>query len=573
LAERFAWATTLRGRELSPEEMQLVKPAETSAMVVQFNRDEVDWGDISKSLPWFQRIDRKLMGNADIYAGSLTTPRGYQVPCWLISPGMADPEQVRNLRILLLRLHAEYSAAKQVLNWFFGDSRIISPLDPAKVREYLDGVHRAWFESTGPLAIERDALLDGLAILAHSRSGTTKDSFRYSLEKALKELPLEPKLPKAKTWPPTWLAQMEQKPDFVVGINFEEGSPELEWRLWAADPTLIVPVEPQITEIGLHPQDLAGLTGQPGDAFFAEEVLSSGRTLGSCMPPIFWKWLDKFTQSNLLRPSILLLTNEPYLPWERAIDCREGADQNFLGARAIIGRWPVAQNRMPPGSLVIRKAALFSGFYEEEGDIPAARTEAATIDANLSQVRPPAPEVKPVGITGKEVREHFQTTPDDSLIHFAMHANSAEGSLADGLRLGDKGYLGSGPIGLLKLQKGAPFVFVNACQGGAGKFLLGKLQGLPESFVAAGASAVVAPFWDIEDEKAHHLAVQFYQEVLLNETKAAETKAAEFFCDVRKQFGNPPGTPINLAYKFYGHPLLQLLLPKETQDGPNTPTP
>ena len=55
--------------------------------------------------------------------------------------------------------------------------------------------------------------------------------------------------------------------------------------------------------------------------------------------------------------------------------------------------------------------------------------------------------------------------------------------------------------------------FLNACQVGAGQALLGDYAGMAEAFLYAGACAIVAPLWSIDDKIAHEIALRFYDGV------------------------------------------------------------
>ena len=54
-----------------------------------------------------------------------------------------------------------------------------------------------------------------------------------------------------------------------------------------------------------------------------------------------------------------------------------------------------------------------------------------------------------------------------------------------------------------------PLVFLNACQVGAAREVLGDYAGMAEAFLHAGASAVIAPLWTIDDGAAKTLALSF----------------------------------------------------------------
>ena len=57
------------------------------------------------------------------------------------------------------------------------------------------------------------------------------------------------------------------------------------------------------------------------------------------------------------------------------------------------------------------------------------------------------------------------------------------------------------------------FVFLNACQVGAGQRVLGDYAGLATAFLSAGAAGVVAALWNVHDLAARDVAVNFYRDL------------------------------------------------------------
>src|SRR4029079_15217436 len=100
----------------------------------------------------------------------------------------------------------------------------------------------------------------------------------------------------------------------------------------------------------------------------------------------------------------------------------------------------------------------------------------------------------------------------------------------------------------------APFVFLNACQVGAGESVLDDYAGLADAFLFAGASAVIAPLWSIDDVIARELALGFYEHALAGEPPA------EVLRRERAAFRDDPSvtSPRRLSYQFFGHPSMRL---------------
>jgi CHAT domain-containing protein len=105
---------------------------------------------------------------------------------------------------------------------------------------------------------------------------------------------------------------------------------------------------------------------------------------------------------------------------------------------------------------------------------------------------------------------------------------------------------------------GTPFVFLNACQLGAADKLLGDYAGLAESFLLSGASAVVAPLWNVRDTIAREISLEFYRTVYGSAQRGERITAGEALRRTRARFTGRSQNATYLAYQLYGDPNLQL---------------
>ncbi len=99
--------------------------------------------------------------------------------------------------------------------------------------------------------------------------------------------------------------------------------------------------------------------------------------------------------------------------------------------------------------------------------------------------------------------------PPADVLHFAVHGTYAPEGVLEGLILIDGERLDPMVVKGCAFAR-APFVFLNACQVGSGNEVLGDYSGMAEAFLHAGAAAVVAPLWSIDDVAAKELALRFY---------------------------------------------------------------
>jgi hypothetical protein len=329
----------------------------------------------------------------------------------------------------------------------------------------------------------------------------------------------------------------------------------------AADPSIATPDAALPVDIGDEPAaDLQHISGEmqavEGKATQFAAMRGIGLTIADRMPLEFWDVLRKVAALHPKRaPSILFLSAEPYVPWELALvdPPLDPTLPPFLSAQATVGRWVLGQRRPPlppPMTLTVHGLAAVSGVYELPGwqRLLAAEAEAADLVA--------AHRATPVDATTAGVLGLLHGTPPADVIHFAVHGSYGAAPGADGLILVDGSTLD--PIVVLGTPlHGHPFVFLNACQVAQGDQLLGDQAGLAAAFLSAGASAVIAPLWSIDDQLARQISARFYERALKGDPPA------EIMRTERAAFLDDPKTVSStyMAYQYFGHPGLRLEVP------------
>ena len=133
-----------------------------------------------------------------------------------------------------------------------------------------------------------------------------------------------------------------------------------------------------------------------------------------------------------------------------------------------------------------------------------------------------------------------------------MHGSYAPEGVLEGLLLVDGDTLDPMAVKGTTFAR-APFVFLNVCQVGSSNEVLGDYAGLAAAFLHAGASAVIAPLWSIDDAAAKDLALRFYNRVFDDGLLPASVLR-----DERREFAGShgDGAATRLAYQFFGHPAL-----------------
>jgi CHAT domain-containing protein len=222
----------------------------------------------------------------------------------------------------------------------------------------------------------------------------------------------------------------------------------------------------------------------------------------------------------------------------------------MLGAQAVVGRWALLEpgpTPEPPRSVSVRDMTIVRGVYEKVigfNRLKHAEQEALDLEATYGATL--------VDAAQEPFFACLRGEPAAQVLHFAMHGKFDPAGLQDGLILVDGNVVD--PLMILGADLHQhPFVFLNACQVGMAGETLGQYGGIAQSFIEAGASAVIAPLWVVNDEVARDVSLRFYSSAF------SGTAPAEFLRAERARDGS--GT--HLAYVLYGHPGLQLTRSKE----------
>jgi CHAT domain len=354
--------------------------------------------------------------------------------------------------------------------------------------------------------------------------------------------------------PTTWTP-----PDVTVRILQGESSGRLLWT-FETSCGVDVPSEPIPSDIGGEgePREFArGLIdrvnvreGQPGLFRFLKGV---GRAISEEMPEVFWTTLRAVADVVDGRPpTILILSEEPFIPWELAVvePPLDASQPPFLNAQAIVGRWVLGHKLPklpPPADANVASIAVIFGEYNRPGwsRLLQAEDEAAKLSQDYGAVA--------VKAAAGEVLGCLDGSPKADVLHFAVHGKYDPNGTQDGVVLTDGHVLDPFEIKGSSLQT-RPFVFLNACQVGVGNKVLGDYAGLASAFLEAGASGVIAPLWSVNDELAKGIALRFYERAFAGASVGSvlrDERAA--FKETEEQL-----SATYLAYQFFGHPSMKM---------------
>ncbi len=371
--------------------------------------------------------------------------------------------------------------------------------------------------------------------------------------------------------------------DVTISITLGVGDGVLQWGIVSRLPGVGLPHdEPAVSDIGKTPKDFAtgivrDMPAREGKVGIFQQLIGIGRTVADAMPAGVWSALA--TASAAVAPralDVLLLTEEPYVPWELAVLEKrfDTTAPPFLGAQTNIGRWVLhggATPTDPPRRVDAAKMAVVWGIYHSA---TLARLEAAEEEAKEIQQLYGAESIdaRPDPVFGL-----LSGVPPAEILHFAVHGQYDPHGAGDGIWLVEGPPINPMQIRGSDLSSRAPFVFLNACQVGSGEELLGSYGGIAQAFLRIGASAVVAPLWSIDDGIAQKIALEFYHQALASadstatagdagpatEGTAADSArpaVADILRRARQGLVQDAAAQSStyIAYQFYGHPSLRL---------------
>ncbi len=310
-------------------------------------------------------------------------------------------------------------------------------------------------------------------------------------------------------------------------------------------------------------------------SFLDNELKGTGRAVAACLPPEVMKVLREVAAKVAPHPpTVLIVSAEPYIPWELAYiePALNTTRPPYLGAQVVLGRWlrddglaPVSRgaSTRPPclhprvkGD--VRHMAVMAGRYQVQAglrQLPHAEAEANEIARNYCGV--------PLDATAQSMRQVLAGTVPGGIgkvdgMHLAVHGDfdpaKPEGSalfLADGTALRSTVFRSADYGGDCQ-----PVLFLNACMLGIGGEVLGDMGGFPGNSLRGGFGAVLGALWEVDDQVAHDVALEFWKQAL--PAKGRGRPVGEILQDLRSRYRDDAPVSTYLAYVYYGHPSLTL---------------
>jgi hypothetical protein len=270
------------------------------------------------------------------------------------------------------------------------------------------------------------------------------------------------------------------------------------------------------------------------------------------MQEVFWKLLDRGKLET-----ILIVSEEPYIPWELMMPVRGQERRRPLGVEFLVGRWLTREFLPPVQDVPLSRSLIVAPDYTAAPKYPGTRPKpldhaGPEVAAVLGTI--PGERLKPATATRLVAR--LATSPAD-LLHFVCHGAAEDTLGVQVIYLEDKKLTSLQVKGMDELEdafKRRPLLFLNACEVGRPVPALVGLGGFAQAFLELGASVVVAPLWSVKDSVAAVVARTFYEAL----RRQPPPPLASILRDVRAKAyetgTETEGEDTYAAYCFYGDP-------------------
>lgn len=379
----------------------------------------------------------------------------------------------------------------------------------------------------------------------------------------------------------------ENAPDLTLEISKPDGnaaSGRYQCRLLSPHP-LLAALGPFDIDLGQDARTYArALVDEvrlyAGDPLLGATLEGIGRLVAQKLPEQFFVALAELRNRIGIRaPAVLIVSTEHYVPWELAwVEARlDDSRPHFLGAQAMVGRWLRDRTAMssataaaprpavhPLGTIEVKQMAVMAAWYKQTSGmrrLPKAEAEACALVATYSGIQLPARSEQLRDLLGANLRNG----PDPAqvqAVHFAGHG-TYDPTVPDSSAM----YLENGKPLRSTLFRAAkyggerqPLLFLNACMLGIGGELLGDMAGFPGNSLRGGFGGVLGALWEIDDEVAHDIAIEFWERALPSVPASGEP-IGSILRDLRARYlvdSEPAPIATYLAYVYYGHPRLTL---------------
>ncbi len=350
----------------------------------------------------------------------------------------------------------------------------------------------------------------------------------------------------------------EGKVDITVTIKKDEADKQLLWHITSPNPESDESAKVSYDDAKSFAKVLGvELKKEDYKSRIARNALITlGQSIADLIPEAFFDVYKAVSNKKGNAPSILIWTDEPYIPWELAYSNKFSIDSNapdFLGTQAILGRWWLHQRVVtpPPTGLTVGRLTAIAADYPFTSPVKPLEEAIKEKEFLRDHFKATIVEAKK-----DEILDMTEITPPiiGHALHMALHGYSDPTHNEQKIIVEDGDLSPNAMIGVYNCGDVPPisFMFLNACQVGTAGASLGQASGFPGVLLKKGMLGFVAPLWEVHDTHARVFAEQFYEEVLNKKRPVAEV-----LLELRKNYDYKESlTP--LAYLFYGNPGLTL---------------
>ncbi len=256
----------------------------------------------------------------------------------------------------------------------------------------------------------------------------------------------------------------------------------------------------------------------------------------------YWQWKDRIR-------SLLITSDEPWIPWEIVKPYRFDADNRlvdepFLCEKFVISRWlsgPGPADRVP--------MQLLRPVAPAGSNLPSVRQELMFLSA-INQLNRGVSADEPFSQRGPVI-ELF-TSGRFNVLHIAAHGGFNALQPDDSRIMLDGGDLRPADIfGRFGGVRPRPLVFINACHGARLEHAFTGLGGWADRLVrGAKVAAFIGTAWEVNDRLALLFAQAFYEALLRDDKSIGES-----FLLARQRIRDAdPSNSTWLAYVLYADP-------------------
>jgi hypothetical protein len=361
-----------------------------------------------------------------------------------------------------------------------------------------------------------------------------------------------------------------QPPDLIVRIQRRRDIGRYHWSCVSPHGLPPPPAAPEDSEmlLGTDAESYVRnlfkpLAGKSLEKIDVSQIEGIGEAIYKATPKAFkeayWALQRTAQAGGFAFASVLIVTDEPFIPWELMRIVHDGAEPKlkaeFLGIRHAVGRWLAPESLRLLQRLRVSQAAVAASGYDGIDSVPK-KLPWAEKEKELLRDRYSAKvvELKSADFVGFLEKGGAQAlhvachgvmsvvSPQTSQLIMEDNPANVMPAMVDREEVRDAG-----------LGKDRPLVFLNACEVGGAAASLSLVAGFPAAFLGGGAAAVISPLWAVHDERAKRIAERFYESAL---APSAPT-LGEIVKQIRAMWREEKHLTF-LAYVLYGDPLMRI---------------